>query len=144
MFEAPEIKKPTMPLRRLAAVKASWKPTLLNLLLPGAGYWMIGQKTRARIIFCVWWVFLLLGFLQMKFGMVDGFRGGVYTPRTDPFEWLPTLGALATAGIGPKINSTNIIMPLTTLMSCFIKAIRQKVYLFKIYIKNKSRILKQI
>jgi len=37
----------------------------------------------------------------MKFGMVDGIRGGVYTLKTDPFEWLPTLGALATAGIGP-------------------------------------------
>jgi len=101
MFEAPVITKPTWPLRRVAALRAVWKPLLLNLLLPGAGYWAIGQKLRARILFCVWCLFLAMGFLQMKFGMVDGIRGGVYTPRLAPFEWLPTLGALATAGIGP-------------------------------------------
>ena len=93
--------KPTLPLRRVAALRAAWKPLLFNVLLPGAGYWAIGQKTRARILFCVWCVFLMLGFLQLKFGMVDGISGGVYTPKLDPFEWLPTLGALATAGVGP-------------------------------------------
>ncbi|MCL1894364.1 MAG: hypothetical protein FWG02_09050 [Holophagaceae bacterium] len=101
MFEIPEITKPTIPLRRVAAIKASWKPILLNLLLPGAGYWVIGQKMRARILLCVWCLFLIMGFLQMKFGMLDGIRGGVYTPKLDPFEWLPTLGAIATAGVGP-------------------------------------------
>ncbi|MDR1840442.1 MAG: hypothetical protein LBQ86_00760 [Holophagales bacterium] len=101
MFETPVIAKPTLPLRRGAAVRAAWKPLLLNLLLPGAGYWVIGQKLRARILFCVWCLFLAMGFLQMQFGMVNGVRGGVYTPKLDPFEWLPTLGAMATAGIGP-------------------------------------------
>ena len=101
MFETPVITKPIVPLRRMAAVKAAWKPLLLNLLLPGAGYWVVGQKTRARILFCVWYLFLFLGFLQMKSGMINGIHGGVYTPKLDPFEWLPTLGAIATAGIGP-------------------------------------------
>jgi hypothetical protein len=101
MFEIPEITKAAAPMRRMAAVKACWKPLLFNWLLPGAGYWAIGQKTRARIIFGVWCIFLLLGFLQMQFGMVDGVNGGVYTPKISPFEWLPTLGALATLGVGP-------------------------------------------
>lgn len=42
-----------------------------------------------------------MGFLQLKFGMHEGVPGGVYSPKLDPFEWLPTLGAAATAGIGP-------------------------------------------
>ncbi|MDR0498907.1 MAG: hypothetical protein LBH03_04130 [Holophagales bacterium] len=101
MFETPVITKPTIPLRRIAALKAVWKPILFNLLQPGLGYWAIGQKTRARILFCVWYLFLFLGFLQMKFGMSIDIKCGVFTPKTDPFEWLPTLGAIATAGIGP-------------------------------------------
>jgi len=101
MFETPEITKPTIPLRRMAALKAVWKPLLLNLLQPGAGYWIIGQKTRARILFCVWYAFLFFGFLQMRFGVLGGMKAGVFTPKFDPFEWLPTLGAVATAGIGP-------------------------------------------
>jgi hypothetical protein len=101
MFETPVITKPIIPLRRMAAFQACWKPLLFNFLLPGAGYWVIGQKTRARILFCVWALFLALGFLQMHFGMVGGVAGGVYTPKIDPFEWLPTLGAMATMGIGP-------------------------------------------
>jgi hypothetical protein len=101
MFEIPQISKPTIPLRRAAAIKAAWKPLLLNFLLPGAGYWAIGQKTRARILFCIWLLFLVMGFLQLKFGMHEGVPGGVYSPKLDPFEWLPTLGAAATAGIGP-------------------------------------------
>jgi hypothetical protein len=101
MFETPEITKPTLPLRRMAALKACWKPLLLNLLMPGAGYWVLGQKTRAKILFCVWCIFLAMGFLQMQFGAVDGIVGGIYTPKLSPFEWLPTFGALATAGTGP-------------------------------------------
>jgi hypothetical protein len=100
LFETPAITKQTVPLRRMAALEASWRPLLFNFLLPGAGYWMIGQKGRARVLLGVTLVFLLLGFLQMQLAS-DGVLGGVYAPRLDPFEWLPTLGALATAGIGP-------------------------------------------
>jgi len=100
LFEAPAITKPTIPLRRIAALEASWEPLLFNFLLPGAGYWVIGQKGRARVLFSVWLLFLLLGFLQMH-SAGDGILGGVYAPKLNPFEWLPTLGALATAGIGP-------------------------------------------
>jgi len=101
MFETPEITKPTLPLRRMAALTASWKPLLLNFILPGAGYWVLGQKTRAKILLCVWCIFLVIGFLQLKFAAVDGIVGGVFTPKLSPFEWLPTFGALATIGVGP-------------------------------------------
>jgi hypothetical protein len=101
LFETPDVTMQTTPLRRLAALEASWKPLLLNFALPGAGYWVIGQKGRGRVLFGVTLVFLVLGFLQMKLGASDGVLGGVYVPKLSPFEWLPTLGALATLGIGP-------------------------------------------
>lgn len=88
-----------MPLRRQKAVKAAWKPLLLQWLVPGAGYWMIGKKGRAQVFFGVWAVFCLLGALQMQFGAVDGVKGGVFVPVQG--AWLPTLGALATLGVGP-------------------------------------------
>jgi len=91
----------TPPLRRMKALKASWKPLLLNWLVPGLGYWKIGEKLRAKVLFGVSVVFCLLAFLQLHFGAADGITGGVFVPRTDPFEWMPTLGALGTAGVGP-------------------------------------------
>jgi hypothetical protein len=45
------------------------------------------------VLFCV------LGALQMQYGAVDGIRGGIFVPVQG--SWLPTLGALGTAGIGP-------------------------------------------
>lgn len=93
--------RPTVPLRRKAALLASWKPLLLNWLLPGLGYWRIGERRRALILASVTAIFLFLAWLQLAFGGPDGLRGGVYVPRTDPFEWMPTLGALATTGVGP-------------------------------------------
>jgi hypothetical protein len=85
----------------MAALKAAWKPVLLNWLLPGLGYWTIGERRRGQVLFSVTVVFLLLGYLQLSAGAVDGIRGGIYVPKTDPFEWMPTLGALGTLGVGP-------------------------------------------
>lgn len=96
-----EMPKLPLPLRKQAAFKASWKPVLLNWLVPGLGYWLIGEKTRAKVLGGLWLLFCILGALQLHFGVVDGIRGGIFTPKTDPFEWMPTLGALATLGIGP-------------------------------------------
>ena len=89
------------PLRRQKALKACWKPLLLNWLVPGAGYWMIGQKKRAKALFGVTVLFSLLAFLQLYYGAVDGIRGGVFVPQLSPLQWMPTLGAAATAGVGP-------------------------------------------
>ena len=95
--ETSELRLP-MPLRRQKAVQAAWRPILAQLLLPGAGYWLIGEKTRAKVFAGVWASFCLLGALQMQLGPVDGVRGGVFVPAS---AWMPTLGALATAGVGP-------------------------------------------
>ena len=88
-----------MPLRKQKALKAAWKPLLLQWLVPGAGYWAIGEKGRAKAFFGVWVLFCLLGALQMQFGAVDGIKGGIFVPVQG--SWLPTLGALGTVGIGP-------------------------------------------
>jgi hypothetical protein len=88
-----------MPLRKQKALKAAWKPLLLQWLVPGAGYWAIGEKGRAKAFFGVWVLFCVLGALQMQFGAVDGIKGGIFVPVQG--SWLPTLGALGTVGIGP-------------------------------------------
>lgn len=88
-----------MPLRKQKAIQAAWKPLLLQWLVPGAGYWVTGQKGRAKAFFGVWLVFCILGALQLQFGPVEGIKGGVFVPVAG--NWMPTLGALATAGIGP-------------------------------------------
>jgi len=85
----------------MKAFQASWKPILLNWLVPGLGYWRIGEKTRAKVLFSVSMIFLILAWLQLTFGAVDGIRGGVYVPQLSPFQWMPSLGALATLGVGP-------------------------------------------
>lgn len=97
-FEAPKLGQ---PLRRQKAVAACWKPILLNWLVPGWGYWLIGEKTRAKVVFGVSMIFVLMAWLQLSWGAPDGIRGGVYVPVLGPIQWLPTLGALATAGVGP-------------------------------------------
>ena len=96
-----ETEKPAIPalLRGKKALKAAWKPLLLQWLLPGWGYWSIGQKGRAKAFFAVWIVFLALGALQLQFGAVDGIHGGVYV--LTPGSWLQSLSALGTAGMGP-------------------------------------------
>ena len=101
MSEATPTPRLPPPLRHQKAFRACWKPLLANWLVPGAGYWMIGQKTRAKALFGVTVVFALLAFLQLNGGAVDGVRGGVYTPQLSPLQWMPTLGAAATAGVGP-------------------------------------------
>ncbi len=85
----------------MAAVGAAWKPVLFNWLLPGAGYWLLGEKRRAQVLAGVWAVFLTLGYAQLTVGAEGGVRGGIYVPQWEPFAWMPTLGALATLGIGP-------------------------------------------
>ncbi len=94
----PTLKLP-MPLRRQKALKAAWKPLLVQWLVPGGGYWMIGEKGRAKAFFGVWVLFCLLGALQMQVGAVAGVKGGIFVPVMG--AWLPTLGALGTLGIGP-------------------------------------------
>ena len=96
--EKPPLRLP-MPLRRQKALKAAWKPLLLQWLVPGAGYWAIGEKGRAKVFFGVWVLFCVLGALQMQFGAVDGIKGGVFVPMQG--SWLPTLGAFGTLGVGP-------------------------------------------
>jgi hypothetical protein len=96
--EKPLLRHP-LPLRRQKALKAAWKPLLLQWLVPGAGYWVIGEKGRARAFFGVWVLFCVLGALQMQYGAVDGIKGGIFVPVQG--SWLPTLGALGTAGVGP-------------------------------------------
>jgi hypothetical protein len=85
----------------MKALQACWKPLVLNWVVPGWGYWIIGQKTRAKALFGVTVLFALLAFLQLTFGAVDGVKGGVYVPQLAPLQWMPTLGAAATIGIGP-------------------------------------------
>jgi hypothetical protein len=101
MSETKTMPKLPLPLRGAKAFKAAWKPVLLNWLVPGLGYWLIGEKRRAKALLGVTVVFLILGFLQLQYGAVDGIKGGVYVPKLAPLEWMPTLGAAATAGMGP-------------------------------------------
>jgi hypothetical protein len=101
MSEATPTPRLPPPLRHQKALLACWKPLLANWLVPGAGYWMINQKTRAKALFCVTAGFSLLAWLELAYGAVDGVRGGVYTPQLSPLQWMPTLGAAATAGVGP-------------------------------------------
>ena len=89
------------PLRRQKALQACWKPLLLNWLVPGAGYWMIHERKRAKALFLVSAVFGLMAFLELTYGAVDGIKGGVFVPMLAPLQWMPTLGAAATAGVGP-------------------------------------------
>ncbi|WLT31393.1 DUF6677 family protein [Geothrix sp. PMB-07] len=88
-----------VPLRKQKALKAAWKPLLLQWLVPGAGYWVTGEKGRAKVFFGIWALFCVLGALQMQYGAVDGVKGGIFVPVAG--SWLPSLGAFATAGIGP-------------------------------------------
>lgn len=101
MSEATPTPQLPPPLRHKKALAACWKPILLNWLVPGLGYWVINQKTRAKALFGVTVVFSLLAFLQLTYGAVDGVKGGVFVPQLDPIQWMPTLGAAATAGVGP-------------------------------------------
>ena len=89
------------PLRHRKAFQACWKPLLLNWLVPGAGYWLIGQRRRAQALFGVTVLFGLLAFLELNYGSPDGIKGGVFTLQLSPLQWMPTLGAAATAGVGP-------------------------------------------
>ena len=90
-----------LPLRRKRAFLAAWKPVLANWILPGAGYWLVGQKTRAKVFFSVYVIFCLLSYFQLTYGAGGGPKGGVYVFQLAPLAWLPTLGALATLGVGP-------------------------------------------
>ncbi len=101
MTEATPLPQLPPPLRRHKAFAACWKPILLNWLVPGAGYWMIHEKKRAKALFAVTVVFSLLAFLELTYGAVDGVKGGVFVPQLSPLLWMPTLGAGATAGVGP-------------------------------------------
>ncbi|MDE3033710.1 MAG: hypothetical protein KGI56_08615, partial [Acidobacteriota bacterium] len=61
MSDPKPLPKLPAPLRKQKALKAAWKPLLLQWLVPGAGYWVIGQKGRAKAFFGVWLVFCVLG-----------------------------------------------------------------------------------
>lgn len=101
MSEETSIPGLPLPLRRQKALKACWKPILANWIIPGAGYWMLGQKGRAKAFFGVYVVFCLMAFLQLNYGGGAGPKGGVYVPQVAPLAWMPTLGAAATMGVGP-------------------------------------------
>jgi hypothetical protein len=101
MSEATPTPRLPHPLRQQKALLACWKPVLANWLVPGAGYWLIKERTRAKALFGVTVVFSLLAFLELAYGAPDGIRGGVFTPQLAPLQWMPTLGAGATAGVGP-------------------------------------------
>lgn len=89
------------PLLRQNALRACWKPLLLNWLIPGAGYWLINEKKRAISLFGVTFIFSILAFLELMYGAGSGPKGGIYVPILSPIQWLQTMGALATAGVGP-------------------------------------------
>ena len=89
------------PLLRQNALRACWKPLLLNWLIPGAGYWLINEKKRAISLFGVTFVFSILAFLELMYGAGAGPKGGIYVPILSPIQWLQTMGAIATAGTGP-------------------------------------------
>ena len=99
--QAPKPLNLPLPLRRGKAIRAAWKPVVANWVLPGAGYWMLGEKLRAKALFGIWVLFLALAWIQLTTGSVDGVNGGVYVPQLAPLAWLPTLGAAATLGAGP-------------------------------------------
>jgi hypothetical protein len=88
-----------LPLRRQAALKAAWLPLLKQWLVPGWGYWAIGEKTRAKAFAGIAVTFLVLGALQLSHGAEGGVKGGIFV--LTPGEWLKSLGACATMGIGP-------------------------------------------
>lgn len=90
-----------LPLRGMKAFQASWKPILFNWLLPGAGYWLIKEKLRAKVLFGIWVCFGVLAMLQLHVGAQDGVAGGVFVFQLEPFQWMPNLGALASLGVGP-------------------------------------------
>jgi len=90
-----------VPLRHKKAFDACWRTLLINWLVPGAGYWLINEKKRATVLFCVTVIFGTLAFLELTYGAGTGARGGVFVPATSPFQWLPTMASLATAGVGP-------------------------------------------
>ena len=85
--ESPKLPNLPLPLRRGKAFHACRKVLLANWALPGAGYWMAGEKRRAQVFFSVWVVFLALAWLQLTHGAVDGIRGGVFVPKLSPLEW---------------------------------------------------------
>lgn len=89
------------PLRYKQAIIYSWKPILINLLLPGAGYLLLKEKKRAVLIFIVIFSFCFLSYLELYYGAGNGPRGGVFVLQLTPFSWIHNLGAIATMGIGP-------------------------------------------
>ncbi len=101
MSDAPQLPRLSFPLRGPKALRAAWKPLAANWAVPGLGYWMIGEKGRAKALFGVTALFCVLAYFQLLHGAVDGVRGGVFTPQLQPIEWMPTLGALGTVGVGP-------------------------------------------
>lgn len=52
----PETETPAIPalLRGEKAFQAAWKPILLQWIVPGWGYWVLGLKGRAKAFFAVW------------------------------------------------------------------------------------------
>lgn len=95
-----ELSKPPLPLRGSKALQASWRTILKQWILPGWGYWDLKDRPRAIAFFSVWFLFTLLGGVQLWAGGLEaGIWGGIFT--FDISSWLKTLGALGTLGIGP-------------------------------------------
>ncbi len=92
--------KAPFPLRGQKAWQASWRTILKQWVLPGWGYWELGDRVRARTFFFVWLIFTLLGALQLWAGGSEaGSAGGIFA--FEPTSWLKSLGALGTLGLGP-------------------------------------------
>jgi hypothetical protein len=95
-----EPSKAPLPLRGQKAFQVSWLTILKQWVLPGWGYWELGDKTRARAFFFIWLIFALLGVVQLWVGGSEaGALGGIFMFESG--SWLKSLGALGTLGLGP-------------------------------------------
>ncbi len=92
--------KVPLPLRGQKAFQASWQTILKQWVLPGWGYWVLGDRKRAKIFFLVWIFFSTVGVIQLWIGAsAADASGGIFIFELS--SWLKSLGALGTLGLGP-------------------------------------------